>query len=116
MQNSDITIYGDGEQVRDFIYVEDLVAAIAHLIENSEAYSENTFNIGYGKYISINELASQIVQKSDSSSKLLYEPERPGDIKLSYASINNLLNSGWQPHIGFEEGLQRTIDWFKKII
>jgi UDP-glucose 4-epimerase len=111
---SDITIFGDGEQVRDFIFVEDLVSAIDYLRENSTRFpSGSVFNLGYGEYISINELVKKIIAATGSGSKVVYDNPRPGDIKLSYASVEKLLQLGWKKATGFEKGLEKTIEWFR---
>lgn len=112
LSGDNITIYGDGCQTRDFIYVDDLVSAIDSVAIRGNNFS-GTFNVGYGKYISIKEIAEFIIKKSGSFSKILFADERPGDIKHSYSSIDNLKRTGWSPEIGFEEGIIRTIDYFR---
>lgn len=113
----DITVFGDGEQVRDFIYVEDLVSAIAYLIENSTRFpSGSVFNLGYGEYISINELVKKIITATGSGSKTVYDDPRPGDIKLSYASVEKLMQLGWKKTTGFVKGLDKTIEWFRSAL
>ncbi len=114
LQNRDITIYGDGGQTRDFIFVGDLISAIYYLMENSEKNRENpTFNLGYGKFITINDLVKMIIRLTGSSSKIIYENSRPGDIKYSYASVEKLMNTGWVENSGFDKGLMDTIEWYK---
>ncbi len=117
LTEKDITIFGDGEQVRDFIYVEDLVSAIAYLMENSTRFpSGSVFNLGYGEYISINELVKKILAATGSGSKVVYDDPRPGDIKLSYASVKKLLGLGWKKTTGFEKGLEKTLEWFGTLV
>jgi UDP-glucose 4-epimerase len=114
LRENDITIFGDGEQVRDFIFVEDLVSAIDYLIENSGRFdSGSVFNLRYGEHISINELVKKIIAATGSGSKVVYDDPRPGDIKLSYASVEKLVRLGWKKTAGFEKGLEKTMDWFK---
>jgi UDP-glucose 4-epimerase len=112
--NEDITIFGDGEQVRDFIFVSDLISAINFLIDNStKSQDNNTFNIGYGTFISIHELAQLIIDLTGSESKIVYSEKRPGDVKYSYASVERLTGLGWGAQVGFERGLAITADWFR---
>jgi UDP-glucose 4-epimerase len=121
VKNSEIIIYGDGEQTRDFIYVNDLISAIDFLIDNSLAGREfefPAFNLGYGSFITINNLAKKIVDITKSKSAIRYESPRPGDIKLSYASTEKIMNLGWGRAnlIGFDAGLKKTIGWYEKNI
>lgn len=113
--NKDITIYGDGEQTRDFIYVKDLISAIDHLIQNTPEEKVNAFNLGYGEFITINEIVKKIITMTGSKSKLLYTDPRPGDIKYSYASIDNLAGTKWQKQTGFDRGLEDTKDYFENL-
>ncbi len=112
LKHDSITIFGDGEQVRDFIFIEDLISAIDYLI-HTEKHDPLPFNLGYGKFISINELASLIIDISKSSSQMIHQDERAGDIKLSYASVERLRQLGWKEHMGFKKGLDKTIEWYK---
>lgn len=115
IQNKEITIYGDGEQVRDFIYVEDLISAIEFLITNSSDFeSGSIFNLGYGEFISITDLVKQIVEMTGSKSKIVYSDPRQGDIKLSFASVDKLLDLGWNKNVGFQKGLEKSKEWYKK--
>ncbi len=115
--NKNLTIFGDGKQVRDFIYVYDLISAIEYLINNADKIgNKNTFNIGYGNYISINELSRLIIKLSGSQSEIEYSEHRAGDIKLSYASVKKLKDFGWKEKTGFNEGLARAIEWYKENI
>lgn len=115
VSNKDITIYGDGEQTRDFIYVEDLISAISHLIDNHENLTTNTFNLGYGQFITINNIVKKILEATNSTSKVNYEDPRPADIKYSYASIDNLNNTNWKKNIGFDQGLLNTKSYFENL-
>lgn len=112
--NKDITIYGDGKQTRDFIFVNDLISAISFLLNNSGKFQEhNTFNIGYGEFIAIDDLAHMLIDFTGSKSEIVYAEERPGDVKYSYASVKRLSNLGWTPQTGFNRGLSETADWFR---
>lgn len=104
-----ITIYGDGEQTRDFIYVKDLVNYLDYLSENGKGI----YNIGYGQVITINQLVKKIISLTKSSSHIIYEPPRIGDVKYSFADVQNLEKiSKDLKLIGFEKGLKATINYF----
>ncbi len=113
IKGEDITVFGDGEQTRDFIYVKDIVGALTFAAETPGV--TGVFNAGYGGGITINQLASQLVTSAGSSSKILHAPERPGDVKHSRASADKLLAAGWKPRHTLEEGLTDTFDFFKKV-
>lgn len=106
----DITIFGDGEQTRDFIHVKDIVAALVHIATPG---AHGTFNVGYGKSMTVNQLASDIIRLSSSSSEVVHLPERSGDVKHSRASIDKLLASGFRHVSSLEEGLVETLDFFR---
>jgi UDP-glucose 4-epimerase len=112
VRGEDITIFGDGSQTRDFIYVKDIVGALVFAAETAGV--TGVFNAGYGGQITINDLAAQIIANAGTSSKILHAPERPGDVKHSRASADRLLSAGWKPRHTLEEGLARTFDFFKK--
>lgn len=104
-------IYGDGEQSRDFIYVEDVVRANIYLAEHG---SHEIYNVAGGSAITVNRLFEIISGIIGSSSEPEYLDERPGDVKHSHADTSRLRGEGFTPEVGLEEGLQRTVEWFMK--
>jgi UDP-glucose 4-epimerase len=112
VKGEDITVYGDGEQTRDFIYVKDIVGALVFAATTEGVHG--TFNAGYGGQITINDLANNILASAQSASKLLHGPERAGDVKHSRASSDKLRAAGWKPQYTLEEGLAATFDFFKE--
>ena len=111
VKGENITIYGDGKQTRDFIYVKDIVGALVFAAMNEEMHG--TYNAGYGGQITINDLANNILTSAQTDSKILYEEERAGDVKHSRASADKLRAAGWQPQYTLEEGLTATFEFFK---
>lgn len=105
-KNETITIFGDGEQTRDFIYVKDIAAGLAYAAQTDSV--RGAYNIGYGESTSINSLARHILSLTGSKSEIQYAPTRPGDVKHSRASAEKLAATGWQPIYGFEQGLAET--------
>ena len=108
------TIFGDGEQTRDFIYVKDIVNA------NLTA-SKNNFNgicnIASGKSITVNELFETIAKILDFKEEPNYLPERPGEIKYSEADISKMNKNNFKlQYTNMEDNLKETIDYFKKIL
>ena len=106
-----ITIYGDGEQTRDFIYVKDIAAANAFFATESPA--TGVFNVAYGGRITINDLASSICRLTGSRSEIKHAAERPGDVKHSQAAIDRLHAAGFTPRGTLMEVLQATAAFFK---
>ncbi len=113
LANQPISIFGDGEQTRDFIFVKDIVAANVFFAMQSEACG--VFNVAYGGKTSIQALAEKIIRLCDSKSETVYLPERPGDVKHSQAGIERLQSAGFLPGIDFDAGLASTIAYFSKL-
>jgi UDP-glucose 4-epimerase len=112
VRNKPITIFGDGEQTRDFIFVQDIVAANAFFAMKSRA--TGVFNVAYGRSLCINDLAGTICRLTGSRSRLRHVAERPGDVKHSMAAIDKLRAAGFRPGGNFNQGLQATIEFFAK--
>lgn len=111
LQGEPITIYGDGEQTRDFIYVKDIAAANAYFATQSPA--TGVFNVAYGRKITIKELATTICQLTNSRSELRHASARAGDVKHSMASVERLRAAGFVPTGSLPDGLAATVDYFK---
>ena len=102
-----ITIYGDGGQTRDFIFVKDIVGALALAAETKGV--EGVFNAGYGKSITIAELVAEILKLTGSSSKVRHKPVRAGDIRHSTSDASKLIGAGWKPLFDVPTGLANLI-------
>jgi UDP-glucose 4-epimerase len=112
IQNEPITIFGDGRQTRDFIYVKDVAAANAFFALESQA--TGVFNVACGKQITITDLALTVRNLTKSSSTIDYGPERSGDVKHSVASVEKIRTAGFRPVCDLAEGLRATVEFFKK--
>ena len=110
--NKPITIFGDGRQTRDFIYVKDVVAANAFFALKSQA--TGVFNVACGREITITDLALTIRNLAKSSSTIEYGAERPGDVKHSVASVDKSVRAGFRPLCDLAGGLRATIEFFRK--
>ena len=110
VKNLPVTIYGDGEQTRDFIFVKDIVAANVFFATQSGA--TGVFNVAYGQKITIKELAQKICALTGSQSEIRHAPERAGDVKHSLAAIDKLRAAGFMPTGNFNDGLAATIQFF----
>ena len=110
LKNEPITIFGDGEQTRDFIYVKDIAAANAYFATVSK--ETGVFNVAYGGRITINDLAEKIVKLLNSKSEIVHLPERLGDVKHSTACVDKIKAAGFIPTSDFDTGLAATIQFF----
>ena len=116
LKGENISIYGDGGQTRSFCYVDDLIDGMVRMMNSREDFT-GPVNIGNPGEFTILELAKKVIQLTNSSSKIIYQPlpsddpmQRKPDITLARKEL------GWEPHIQLEEGLIKTIDFFKTII
>jgi UDP-glucose 4-epimerase len=107
-----ITIHGDGEQSRDFTYVDNVVEANLLAIASTQARGM-ICNIGCGERISLNRLVKSIEKRLRAKAEPIYGPTKPGDVKHSLADLSraNAVLS-YHPKITFEEGLDRTVEFF----
>lgn len=110
LKNESLVIYGDGEQTRDFIYVNDIVDANIIAVESEET---GIFNIATGEKVSINQLAKLIIKMTGKNLKLVYKKSRSGDIRCSYADISKAKQKfGFKTKFALNKGLEETIKWF----
>lgn len=108
-KNLPLTIYGSGEQSRDFIHVVDVCRAVE--LSMLSKHVNEVYNIGSGKSVSINELANLIISISGCNVDIIYGPPRPGDIIHSYADISKATTYlGFKPSITIEEGLKELLE------
>jgi UDP-N-acetylglucosamine/UDP-N-acetyl-alpha-D-glucosaminouronate 4-epimerase len=106
------TVYGDGEQSRDFVYVQNVVEAILLAAETKGA-AGRIINIGTGVRSSLNQTLALLEKITGRPAKAKYAPARDGDIRDSQADIGLAREAlGYRPRIGFEEGLKNTWEWF----
>ncbi|MFQ5429107.1 MAG: SDR family oxidoreductase [Phycisphaerae bacterium] len=108
------TVYGDGEQTRDFTYIENVISANLLAADATETHGE-AVNIACGEHITINEIIQQINALLGKDIRPDYVDPRPGDIRHSWADIAKAGEViGYRPLIGFEEGLRLAIEWYTK--
>lgn len=108
-----ITIYGDGKQTRSFCYISDQVEGLFKLLLSDE---NEPVNIGNPEEISVQSIAEEIVKLTGSKSEIIYEELPVDDPKIRQPDISKAKNKlGWEPNVSREEGLQKTIDYFKSL-
>lgn len=109
-----ITIYGDGSQTRSFCYVDDLIAGLMALMETGSEITGPT-NIGNPVEFTVRELAEKVIEMTGSSSKIIQEPLPQDDPKQRQPNISRAKRDlGWEPSVPLEEGLVKTIEYFRR--
>jgi len=114
LRGEDITIYGDGSQTRSFCYVDDLIDGMMAMMDTEDEFT-GPVNLGTDQEFSMLELAERVIKLTGASSKLTFMPlpendpqQRQPDIALASSTL------GWRPTVPLEEGLRRTIAYFKR--
>ena len=115
LKGEDITIYGDGMQTRSFCYVDDLIEGMYRMM-NTDDFT-GPVNIGNPGEFTMLELANKVIELTGSKSKIVYRP-LPSDDPMQRKPVIELAKEklGWQPTIALEEGLKKTIEYFKSVI
>jgi UDP-glucuronate decarboxylase len=117
LKGEDITIYGDGSQTRSFQYVDDLIEGMMRTMATGDDFT-GPVNLGNPHEFTIKELAEKIIAMTGTGSKIVYKPlpsddptQRKPDITLAAGALG-----GWKPVVQLEEGLAKTIDYFRGIV
>jgi UDP-glucose 4-epimerase len=111
LKNEPITIYGDGNQTRDFIYVKDIAHANIFASENGDSI----YNVALGHSTTIIELANKIIEITNSKSPIVFLEERAGDIKHSTADPSKFQQLGFKPLYSLDQALLETIEYYEKL-
>ena len=115
LKGEDITLYGDGSQTRSFCYVDDLVEGMIRIMEQEK--SVGPINLGNPSEFTIRQLAEKVLEKTSSSSRLIEEPlpeDDPTQRRPDISLVKSLTD--WTPQIELDEGLDKTIAYFKKTL
>lgn len=107
------TVFGDGEQSRDFTYIDNCVQANLLAATNDDICGDY-FNVGCNGQFTLNETLDILREIIGCDIKAIYQDERAGDIKHSYASIDKLAKFGYEPEVEFKEGVRRTVEYYRK--
>jgi len=112
LRNQDVTVFGDGTQTRSFCYVSDLVEGIIKLMH---APVNDPVNIGNPQELTIEQIARRIIEMTGSKSRIVYKPLPEDDPKVRQPDITRARTLlGWEPKVSLEEGLSKTIDYFRQ--
>ena len=114
LENKNITVYGDGKQTRSFCYVSDMVNGLIQLMESSIL---SPVNLGNPGEFTVLELAQKVLKMTQSRSKIIYKPLPQDDPKVRCPDIRKADKElGWEPKIPLDQGLPKTIDYFRRIL
>ena len=116
LNNEDITIYGDGKQTRSFCYADDLIDGMIKMMNSRDGFT-GPVNIGNPGEFTMLELAELVIKLAGSDSKIVYKP-LPQDDPLQRQPVIDLAKKelDWEPTISLEEGLARTIEYFRILL
>jgi UDP-glucuronate decarboxylase len=116
LSGNDITVFGDGSQTRSFCYVEDMIEGLRRMMDNPRGFM-GPVNLGNPREFTILELAERVILMTGSRSRIVFKPlpaddptQRRPDIDLARQKLS------WQPTIELEEGLERTIAYFREVV
>jgi UDP-glucuronate decarboxylase len=116
LQNKDVTLYGDGSQTRSFCYVTDLIDGMVRMMGSGSDF-HGPVNLGNPREFTVKTLAQKIIFMTNSKSKIVYMPlpqddpcKRKPDISLAISRL------GWEPKVELDEGLDRTIEYFRRLL
>lgn len=116
LRNEPITIYGDGSQTRSFCYVDDLVRGL-HLLMETGPETTGPINIGNPNEFTVRQLAEKVIELTGSTAQIIQEPLPQDDPKQRQPDITKAKDVlGWQPTIELEQGLTKTIEYFRKFV
>jgi len=116
LKNKDITIYGDGKQTRSFCYIDDLIDGMIKMMDSSEKFI-GPVNLGNPNELTILDLAKKIIKLTNSKSIIIHKALPDNDPKQRQPNINLAKKQlKWKPKIELDEGLKKTISYFKRIL
>jgi GDP-L-fucose synthase len=110
--DEEVTVWGTGTPRREFLYVDDLADAVLHLMQNYDA--EPIVNIGWGKDVTIRELAEKVMAAVGYEGRLKFDTTKPDGTPRKLLDTERLTGLGWQPKISLKEGIAHTYKWFSE--
>ncbi len=115
LAGDDLVIHGDGSQIRAWCYVEDVVEALLLVLERKEAVGQ-VFNVGNPRsVVTIFDLANRIRRIADSRSQIVFQPLHYTDVEMRIPNVDKARSLlGWEPRVDLDEGLARTISWYRE--
>lgn len=113
-EDGKIVVWGQGQEVRDFLYEDDFVRFVEMVIDQQD-YPFDIFNVGLGRSITIRELVEKVVKASGKDLEIIYDPSGPTiGTKISIDVNKAKEKFGWQPEVSLDEGIAKTIAWYRQ--
>lgn len=109
-ENTPVILWGSGTPMREFLYVDDLADAVFFALENK--LSENLYNVGTGKDLTIKELAEIIQKITGHTGEIIWDSSKPDGTPRKLIDVSKLSQEGWKSSTALEEGIQKTYNWF----
>jgi GDP-L-fucose synthase len=109
---AEVTNWGSGQARREFLHVDDMAAACLHLLENYDGPSQ--VNVGTGSDVTISELASLVASAVGFTGEIAWDATKPDGTPRKLLDVSKLADAGWSASIGLEEGVRRTVKWFRE--
>jgi GDP-L-fucose synthase len=107
-----VTNWGTGSPRREFLHVDDMAAACLHLLENYDGPSQ--VNVGTGSDVTIRELASMVASAVGYAGEIAWDTTKPDGTPRKLLDVSKLADAGWSSSIGLEQGIRRTVEWFRE--
>ncbi|MFT4805523.1 MAG: GDP-L-fucose synthase [Patiriisocius sp.] len=108
--NSDVTLWGSGTPMREFLFVDDMAESVVYALENK--LPEYLYNVGSGKDITIKELAETIQNVIGHEGKIVWDSSKPDGTPRKLMDVSKMHNLGWKHKIDLKQGIERTYEWF----
>jgi GDP-L-fucose synthase len=108
--NAPVTLWGSGEPMREFLFVDDMAKAVLFAVEN--VLPEHLYNIGTGEDLTIKQLAETIQKITGHMGEIIWDSSKPNGTPRKLMDITKMHELGWKHEVGLEAGIQRTYDWF----
>ena len=108
--NSDVTLWGSGTPMREFLFVDDMAEAVVYALENN--LPEYLYNVGSGKDITIKELAETIQKVTGHQGSIVWDSDKPDGTPRKLMDVSKLKKVGWQYRTELQEGIEKTYAWF----
>ena len=116
LKDKEITIYGDGEQIRDFTYISDILNGLILSAEKKESIGQ-IFNLGCSNPMKVNHLVDKMYEIANKPKKVKYIEKQQGDVEITYSNIKKATNLlGFYPKVKIDEGLKKTYEWQKNYL
>lgn len=109
-KQSAVALWGSGTPMREFLYVEDLAEAVVFALENE--FSDNLYNVGSGKDLTIRELAEMIQKIVGHAGEIIWDSSKPDGTPRKLMDVSKMTEAGWKAKTSLEEGIRRTYQWF----